>query len=967
MATRDLGPVPLSTSLWTGEAELLTQGRVPVELRIKHLRVLLATVRLAVATTRGDAAGRRRRATDAALPHGLVTFVFTDIEGSTELHEALGAAYVDVQRLHDRVLREVFSKFGGAEVKGIGDGLFLAFADPRSAAQGCLEAQRALSAAPWTVSRPVRVRMGIHLGPASPENGDYIALAVNQAARICAAAHGGQVLVSADVVTALGESFDTADLGRFLLRGFARPVSLAQLRAKGTQPNFPAPRARPFALHNLPASRTTFVGRVTERDALTGALGRARLVTLTGPGGAGKTRLAIEGASALVELFADGVWRIPLATIGAPELLAGAVGAALELRLDGDDVDSVARSLEAREMLLVLDNCEHLIAEAAQLADTILAAAPGVRILATSREPLAVEGETVIRVGPLDNEAAVELVRDRMASARPGAEPDDAIVRELVRRLEGIPLALELAAARAAVLTLPEILAGLDDPLRLLAVTRRGGDRRHGSLRAVLDWGYGLLESSEQLLLRRMAVLTGPVSLETVASVCVANDVADIDADLLRLVDKSLVVAETRRGFTRYRLLEPVRAYAQERLDASGELASSRRRLLDWAVELAEAYHDRRGRPEVLNERIAAEHAALLEALVTPVNGEDADAARLRLAGAMARRWALDRPAEALALIEGALAAAPAAAPAVRLRALSGLSRVHDMLSDYGAAMEREAEALELAYRISVTPDVVWSMATMATHFAFAGRDAEADAHLREAKALAEELDDNGLRALVRRREAYVLRERHEMDAARVVALEDLGFAESSGDLEALLSALIEVAIAANFQGDGASAVAYGERALALARDLGLARSECLALTIVQLAATLSDDFERAAEATAEALALARSHGLTSLVRDTLDFAAVLLCRFGRDADVALAHGGASRYPRDSTNPLADRAIASAFERLGETRFAEAMARGNAMTASDLDRHLLATVSGVGVYADAARDATSAIAALGAV
>ena len=885
------------------------------------------------------------------LPAGMVTFVFTDVEGSTELFERIGAGYVRIQALQAEILRSAMARHGGVEVKTIGDGLFVAFAEPRSAVEACASAQRALSAVDWPEGAAVRVRMGVHVGPADPQDGDYVALAVNQAARVCGAAHGGQVLLSDGVVSMLAPDTPTRALGRFMLRGFATPIALLQLCGDGLGGTFPPPRARPVARHNLPIERTPFIGRAADRDAVVRALGRSRLVTICGPGGAGKTRLAYESAGTMVELLADGVWRVELAGVPAPDLVAGAVADTLGLPADGADPGLLAAGLADRELLLVLDNCEHVIEGAAALCDAILSAAPDLRVLATSREPLGVDGEASVRVAGLVEADARRLVYERVAAVRGDFVPDaadEAAVGELLARLDGLPLALELAAARASAMTLPEIAAGLRDPLALLASIRRGATERHGSLRAVIEWSHELLDTGERALFRRLAVLAGPVELGTVGSVCrgLVLAGADVAGTLVRLVDRNLVVAESRGGITRYRLLEPVRAYALEQLEQAGELAEARRHLLAWAVELAEAYHDGRGDVNALRHRVAAEHGAMLGALVERTGGHHDPEGALRLTGALARRWAIDRPAEAVGLLERALQEAPDGAPGVRLRALSGLARVLDMLTQFEESMEREEQALALAEEVGPSPDVVWSLATLATHLAFVNRHREADARLAEAETMATHLGDDLARAIVWRRRAYVLRARGEYTGARHAGLEDLALGERGNDDEAILGALVEVGIAANYAGDAVAAAAYGERAIQLAREHGFARAECLALTIVQLASTLSGRYERAAEAMAEALVLARGHRLSGLIRDCLDFTSVLLEALGRPEDAALALGTAAAYPRDSTNPRADAAAARIRETLGEATFAAATGRGALMAPEALDGYLLAAVAG---------------------
>ncbi len=881
-------------------------------------------------------------APDHLLPSGVVTFVFTDIEGSTTLFDRLGDAYVPLHEQHNAILRDVFSRHGGVEVKNSGDGFLLAFTQALPALEACTAMQLALAQARWPDGLRLHVRMGVHVGTADARDGDYVALAVNQAARICAAAHGGQIIASAAALEAAGPTVASRDLGRFVLRGFATPVALAQILADGLEDEFAVPQARSFAQHNLPASRTAFIGRTDERDRVVRALGSARLVTVCGPGGSGKTRLAYETASAMVELLEDGVWAVPLATVATPDHMLAAIVSSLELQTNDLTPEGVARELRDFELLLVLDNCEHVIDAAAEVTDAILAVAPGVRILATSREQLGIDGETTLRLGALTPNDALLLVYDRIGAVRPGFVPsaeDERAAIELLDRLDGMPLALELAAARTATMTLTEVLDGLRDPLRLLAVVRRGQSERHGSLRAVLDWSHALLDEDEQVLLRQLAVFAGGVSRATVTRVCATTDA---DAVLTRLADKNLVVVQHDRAPTSYRLLEPVRAYAGERLLAAGERAGTRARLLAWAVELAEAYHA--GGPDDGPLRtVVAEHTALLGAL----GDEDQDGAddRLRVAGALARRWAVDRPGEAAPLLEHALAAAPNAAPAVRLRALSGLARVLDMRGISEPAFQAEEAALALGSQVGPSPDLVWCVATFATHLAFAGRFDDALQHLDEAWALAGRLDDDRARAVVLRRRAYVLRELGDPGGARAAAEADLELSERGQDGEAILAALIEVGIAANYDGDGRAAAACGERAILLARQYGLIRSECLALTIVQLAAVLTGDRGRATEATAEALTLARGHRLGTLVRDALDFAVIALHDVGRSEDAAVVSGGAELLKRDAGNPRADAAIVAVRERLGAAAFDKAHAHGAALAPADLDRRVLAALA----------------------
>jgi predicted ATPase/class 3 adenylate cyclase len=520
-----------------------------------------------------------------SLPSGVVAFLFSDIEGSTRLLATLGETYRSLLAEHRRLLRAVWDRYGGAEIGTEGDSFFVAFARPSDAIRAARDTQVSLAEHDWG-SSPVRVRIGLHAGEAVVEEGDYSGMAVHLAARVSAAAHGGQVLLTEACRTlgaeALEATLGTKDLGRHRLKDIPDEVELHQLVGLGLADGFPPPRTLAPERTNLPAQLTSFVGRQNEVKELAEALTDARLLSIVGVGGVGKTRLALEIASRALPRFGDGVWLADLAPVQETDGLMVEVAAAIGAREEHGTplADTVRRYLAPRELLLVLDNCEHLVDEAAAAAESILHAAPNVRILATTREALGVPGEIAHRIGSLtspgenvsdpDEIAACDcpaLFVARAAAVVPGfvLGPDNAVaVAEICRRLDGIPLAVELAAARVAMMSPAQIAERLHDRFRLLAGGRRTAVGRQQTLRAAVDWSYQLLTPDERELLDRLSVFVDGWSLDAAEAVC--GDGLDVFELMANLVSKSLVIATPSRDGARYSLLETIKQYARERL-----------------------------------------------------------------------------------------------------------------------------------------------------------------------------------------------------------------------------------------------------------------------------------------------------------------------------------------------------------------------------------------------------------------
>jgi predicted ATPase/class 3 adenylate cyclase len=568
----------------------------------------------------------------------------TDIEGSTRLWEERRAAMAVALEAHDALLRTAVEGAGGTVVKTTGDGLLAAFDRPEAAVSAALEGQRALDLHAWAETGPLRVRMAINSGSAEVRDGDFFGPALNRVARLMAIGHGGQVLVSdatrALVADDLAPPVELIDQGEHRLRDLDRAEHVYQLAAPGLRREFPALRTTAEHPTNLRPQVTSFVGRERELADVGRLLARSRLVTLVGVGGTGKTRLELQAAADALERYGDGAWLVELAPLSDPELVVGEIGRALGVQLEAGrpPIDTIVDFLRSKELLLLLDNCEHLIAAAADVADGLLGSCPSLALLATSREPLGVDGEAIFAVPslalpdpaeehdaePLDDDAlieradrseAVRLFVERATATLPTFALDRSNVRavvEICRRLDGIPLALELAAARVNVLSPDEIAQGLGDRFRLLTGGRRTAVPRQRTLQALIDWSWDLLDDEDRRLLRRLAVFSGGWTLDAAAAVAFEEAAVDgtpasdgspasarfaaIDG-LGRLVDRSLVVVD-HEGSTRYRMLETIRQYAADQLAASGETVALRDRHLAMIVRIAREADRGLGGPE---------------------------------------------------------------------------------------------------------------------------------------------------------------------------------------------------------------------------------------------------------------------------------------------------------------------------------------------------------------------------------
>ena len=587
------------------------------------------------------------------LPTGTVTFLFTDIEESTQLLQELGAdRYRDALESHRRLLRDVVARHGGYEVDTQGDAFFVAFKRAQDAVRAAVEAQRTFAGHAWPDGRELRVRMGIHTCEATATSEGYVGVGVHRGARICAAGHGSQVLLSHTTCGLIEEEdtgFGVLDLGEHRLKDLSEPHRLFQLLHAALPRDFPPLKTLENRLTNLPIQVTRLVGREREIAEITGLLGRdgVRLLTLTGPGGTGKTRLAIEAATRLLPRFGDGAWLAALAPVtledGVPHVIADVIGA---VQQPGKAIiESVVDSLRHRSVLLVLDNCEHVLDVAADLASAVTTQCPAARILATSRE----------------------------------SEMDPETLARLSARLDGIALAIELAAARCASLSPEEIEKRLDDRFRLLQGSRRGRVERHQTLRNAVAWSYDLLEDLEQSVFDRLSAFAGGFTLEAAKEVTSGDDMDALDVEdaIAALVDRSMVLASDTEDGTRYRLLETLRQFGEEQLIASGEGGNVRDRHVQWFASFMRDAWTGFWSPDDAPwiRAIGHEFENLRAAVHTAIDNEDRDAVGALLKPLYWWAWQSQRY-EAGDWAEVALALTPeppyARAVAVNLRAFGG-------------------------------------------------------------------------------------------------------------------------------------------------------------------------------------------------------------------------------------------------------------------------------------------------------
>ena len=715
------------------------------------------------------------------LPSGTVTFLFTDIEGSTRLLQDLGDGYADALTEHRRLLREAFDRHEGIEVDTQGDAFFVAFARAADAVAAAEDGQRAL------VGGPIRVRMGVHTGEPLLTDEGYVGLDVHRAARIAAAGHGGQVLVSQTTRDLLGNSSALRDLGDHRLKDLSAPQRLYQLG----DDVFPPLKA--LNEMHLPQQPTSFVGRERELAEVVELVRSSRLVTLTGPGGSGKTRLALQAAADLAGEFDDGAWFVPLAPVDDVDLMAPTIAQTLGVR---DDLEA---HLRGKRALLLLDNLEHLL-EAAPVVAELVAAAESVSVLVTSRERLSVAAEVEYRLPTLAPDEAVALFEARARALNPSFAPNGE-VKEICARLDGLPLAIELAAARARILTPAQILERLGSRLDLLTGGARDAPERQRTLRSTIEWSYELLEEDERTLFARLAVFGASFSLDA------AEEIVEADLDALSsLLDKSLL-RET--GVGRFFLLETLKEFAAERLHESGDTGAYRLRHAEWALALAErAEPHLEGRAEqtVWLDALEAERDNLRIASATLRETGRSEGA-LRLVTALWRLWFMRGPlSEGRVLVEAALEAAGAEDSAGRAKALRVLGHYRYASGDWPGAAELHEQALELSRLVRDKREEALALRALGADEFSQGELKLARKHVQMSMRLASDVGD--LRSAAAGASMLGVLALHERDYVRARALFEESIATIGGEEYGTVINLGNLALAAFRLGELAEAAA---------------------------------------------------------------------------------------------------------------------------------------------------------------
>jgi predicted ATPase/class 3 adenylate cyclase len=655
------------------------------------------------------------------LPTGTVTFLFTDLERSTALWEQqTGSMHAALAR-HDELLASAIAAGGGHVIKGTGDGVHAVFAIAPAAVAAAVAAQLALEAESWGTVSPLRARMGLHTGVAEQRGDDYYGRVLNEAARLMDAGHGGQILVSRTtwelVRDALPEGCQLIDLGEHRLRGVSRPMGVGQVAHPGLPRRFPPLRLPDTPGQDLPVQLTSFVGRRAELEALERLLAEVRLLTLTGSGGCGKTRLGLELARRVSESRQQSAWFVDLAPVSDARAVPSAIAGALGLRDDGRrTLDQIVGYLQDRDSILVVDNCEHVIAAAAEAAGALVTECTTVTVIATSREPLGVGGETPWRVPRLSVPGrgrrnprelrefeAVRLFVERAVKANPSFafSAENALdIAEVCARLDGIPLAIELAAARVRMLSVRQIREGLSDRFHLLTGGARTAVPRHQTLRASVDWSVDLLGDGERRLLARLSVFSGGFTLDAARGVATGGSVRDDEVlDLLTgLVDRSLVQTDDDPSVVRYHLLETIREHAAEQLLVAGEVDAVRDRHAAFFLALAETAEPHlEGRDHVhWTALLEHERANLRTAVHWAAARHDGETAQ-RLSAALIWFFVISgHLREAKQLFDVAFDT-PRASPATRARALQARAYLGWHRFEHAEAAVMAAEATELA------------------------------------------------------------------------------------------------------------------------------------------------------------------------------------------------------------------------------------------------------------------------------
>ena len=906
------------------------------------------------------------------LPSGMVTLLFTDIEDSVRLWEADREAMTAASARHNRMVREQIEAAGGHVVKTVGEVFRAVFADPFAALASAVAVQRTVGSEPWPPGLRIRERVALHSGACVERDGDYFGPVVNRVGQLLAAGHGGQVLATGATHELLADrprdGIGFRDLGEHRLKDLGRAERVFQVTGPGLDERFGPLRSldNPALRHNLPSHATSFVGRAAELGELRSLVsGRSRLVTIAGPGGIGKSRLALQVAAEALDGGGDEVWLVELAPVGEPELVTRTMAAVLGVREEPGRpiLDTLVDAVGDRYLLVVLDNAEHVLGAAAKLADTLLRSCPQAYLLVTSREPLGISGEHVFRIppltvppadlaapGPLATFESVQLFADRAAMYRQGFAVDDAnaaAVAAICVRLDGIPLALELAAARLRSLSVPEIGSRLDQRFRLLTGGSRTALPRHQTLRALIDWSYDLLNPEEQMVLGRLSVFAGGWTLAAAEAVTAAGgyegwQVLDHLADL---VDKSLVQAEEIHGSTRYRLLETVRQYAAERLACrpGAELAGIQAAHRDYYLALVETADTfLRGADEaVWLDRLEVEFDNIRAALAFSLADPDGAEPGLRLAAGL--RWFCNMRGRGGEILEAlsVLLGRPGAPVPIRARALTASCHLRNQFGDDSAVPSLAGEAIKIARDLNDDAIAADALAQLCWFRYEHGDLPAARAQIDQAVRLARAAADPRLVTYVLLNRGTLAGEGGDLAGAFADLQEAITLARAGGDNYQLAVALANSNVYEEAAGELQAARTHLQEASTLVETL---RYPSLSVAMrMQLGyLDMADDPGRARRHFTASLDAARVTGVRSYVHAALLGLALAVSADGDPAVAATLHGVADeRYEQAGRAvaafdaPLRDHDQAQLRVTLGDAAFEAAYRHGRALSQAD--------------------------------
>ncbi|MCH8980226.1 MAG: tetratricopeptide repeat protein [Armatimonadetes bacterium] len=897
-------------------------------------------------------------------PTGTVTFLFTDIEGSTQLWQDAPEAMKGALQTHDDLLREAIESHCGYVFKTVGDSFCAAFQTAGDALEASLEVQLALEREEWPDGAAIRSRTVLHTGSVESRDGDYFGVALSRVGRLLSAGHGGQILLSHStrqlVQDALPEGTALRPMGTHLLKDLSRPEEVFQLEHRDLEGEFPALRTLDNRPNNLPRQLTSFVGREKELAELQGLFEKTSLLTLTGVGGTGKTRLALQFAADQLDRFNDGVWLADVGPLSDPGLVPNEVAQALTIKQEPGKslTETLATRLKDKELLVVLDNCEHLLDSCAELTEELLRSCKGLKVLATSREPLGVDGEHTFRVpsfsSPPAEEAtadgvkeydAVRLFGDRAVAARDGFEVTDdnaQAVAAVCTRLDGIPLAIELAAARMRSMTPQDVNERLDQKFRLLTGGFKSSLKRQHTLQGLIDWSYDLLDGREKAALRRLSVFRGGWTAEGAEKVCSGGLVDESDViDLLSsLVDKSLVIAEDRGGHARYRMLDTVRDYAADRLEQDGDPEAWRDRHLAYFAGLAEqAEPELTGKDQLtwLN-RLEAEHDNLRAALDWASAKPDGAEQALRTSGLLWRFWDVHgHHSEGRARLESALERS-AGETAARALALYGVGMLCWNLSEFGPAVRHLEDSLAIYRDLGDKRGAAAPLNGLGIVEWQQGNYASARRRYEETLALCRGLDNKRGVSIALHNLGLIAREQGDYAAARSLYEECLATDRELGDRRGAANATTNLGIIALEEGDYAGARRLHEESLALYSELGDRRGVAAATTNLGTVDLEEGDCAAARRLVQESSAIFLEIGDPLGAANAIEVLAPALSIERRPLDAARLWGAAEALREEVF-------VARAVERLQKVRFAARQAARKVGTRR-LGRHVPERVVG---------------------